>query len=166
MGNVRRRNRIGRLLAFLLALALFAAVPGGSPGTVRGAEKRVVRVGFFPMDGYHEIRGDGSLAGMDVEYLEALCDYVSWDVEYVECESWDCALDMLRQEEIDLVGSAQYSRERAETYQYASLASGYTFGAIAVNSDSTLAYEDFNAMSDATLALWAHTYEKTSFMNI
>ncbi len=163
MGNVRRRNRIGRLLAFLLALALFAAVPGGSPGTVRGAEKRVVRVGFFPMDGYHEIRGDGSLAGMDVEYLEALCDYVSWDVEYVECESWDCALDMLRQEEIDLVGSAQYSRERAETYQYASLASGYTFGAIAVNSDSTLAYEDFNAMSDATFGVVGTYIRKDEF---
>ena len=75
------------------------------------------------MDGYHEIRADGSLTGMDVEYLEALCDYVSWNVEYVKCGSWDDALDMLRERKIDLVGSAQYSKERAEMYQYASLAS-------------------------------------------
>ena len=39
---------------------------------VYGAEKRIVRVGFFPMEGYHEIRPDGSFAGMDVEYLEGL----------------------------------------------------------------------------------------------
>ena len=95
---------------------------------VYGAEKRTVRVGFFPMEGYHEIRADGSFAGMDVEYLEALCDYVDWKVEYVVCENWNHALEMLGDQKIDLVGSAQYSKERAEVYQYASLASGYTFG--------------------------------------
>lgn len=161
MGNARKRNKINCLLALLLALSLLAAQ--GECGTVHGAEKRTVRVGFFPMDGYHEIRADGSFAGMDVEYLEALCDYVNWNVEYVTCESWDDALDMLRNEEIDLVGSAQYSMERAEIYQYASLASGYTFGAVAVNSDSTLAYEDFSAMSGATFGVVRTYIRKDEF---
>lgn len=165
MGNVRKKKTGGikRFLVLLFALILLAAMPGKHLGVVYGAEKRVVRVGFFPMDGYHEIRADGSFTGMDVEYLEALCDYVNWNVEYVECESWGDALDMLRNKEIDLVGSAQYSQERAEVYQYASLASGYTFGAIAVNSDSALAYEDFNAMDDMTFGVVGSYIRKDEF---
>lgn len=162
----RQGSRAKRFLLFLLALwtfALLTGASGGRPGTVYGAEKRTVRVGFFPMDGYHEIRADGSFAGMDVEYLEALCDYVNWNVEYVACDSWDDALDMLRERKIDLVGSAQYSRERAEIYEYASLASGYTFGTIAVNSDSALAYEDFTAMDDVVFGVVESYIRKDEF---
>ena len=165
MENVWRRKtgRIKRLLLFILALMLLTAMPGERSGTVHGAEKRIVRIGFFPMDGYHEVRADGSFTGMDVEYLEALCDYVNWSVEYVQCESWGDALDMLLKQEIDLVGSAQYSQARAEIYQYASLASGYTFGAVAVNSDSILAYEDFNAMGDMTFGVVDSYIRKDEF---
>lgn len=122
------------LTAAALLLSLFL------PGTVQGADKRTVRVSFFPMDGYHETLPDGSLSGMDVEYLDNLCDYVNWSVEYVPCESWDEALQMLADKEVDLVGSAQYSAERAQIYKYADIANGYTFGAIAVRGDSALAY--------------------------
>ena len=51
---------------------------------VCAAEKRHVKVAFFPMDGYHIANADGSYGGMDVEYLDALCDYVDWEIEYVE----------------------------------------------------------------------------------
>ena len=136
----------------LLAAILVFCGAAGALGIqkVHAAQRRTVKVGFFPMEGYHEKKEDGSFTGMDVEYLEAVCDYVNWNIEYVECESWDGALQLLAEKKIDLVGSAQYSKERAEIYQYANLASGYTFGTIAVNPDSTLAYEDFNAMKDIT----------------
>lgn len=88
-----------RFLVFMSAAALL--VFGGNAGAVRGAEKRTVRIGFFPMEGYHETRADGSRTGMDVEYLEALCDYVNWNIEYVECESWDDALTMLSMEQMN-----------------------------------------------------------------
>ena len=51
--------------------------------TVYAKERRIVRVAFFPMSGYHEIAEDGSFAGMDVEYLEELCRYADWEIEYV-----------------------------------------------------------------------------------
>ena len=165
MEDARKKEKgsTKRFLVFMLMLVFAAAVPGGYARTAYGAEARTVRVGFFPMGGYHEIRADGSPTGMDVEYLEALCDYVNWTVEYVECESWGDALDMLSDKEIDLVGSAQYSQARAEVYQYASLASGYTFGAIAVNGGSTLAYEDFDAMGDVTFGVVESYIRKDEF---
>lgn len=78
-----------RFLALLAAIAILVTMPAGSLGKAHGAERRTVRVGFFPMEGYNEISADGSRAGMDVEYLEALCDYVSWNIEYVDCASWE-----------------------------------------------------------------------------
>ncbi|MBO5487820.1 MAG: transporter substrate-binding domain-containing protein, partial [Eubacterium sp.] len=95
----------------LLLAYLFCCL---SENTVLAAEKRHVKVAFFPMDGYHIISDEGSYSGMDVEYLDALCEYTKWDVEYVRCNSWEDALKMLSQKKVDLVGSAQYSTERAE----------------------------------------------------
>ena len=157
----RTPGRVTRLLVSMLVVALLASV--GSIGVVQGAEKRTVRVGFFPMEGYNETKADGSRTGMDVDYLGALSDYVNWNIEYVECESWDDALTMLLDEQIDLVGSAQYSAERAKLYRYADLASGYTFGVIAVNGDSTFAYEDFDAMRDATIGVVGSYIRKDEF---
>ena len=117
------------------------------------AEKRLVKVAFFPMQGYHLIEEDGSFGGMDVEYLEALCEYTNWQIEYVICDSWEDALKKLEQKEVDLVGSAQYSAERAEIYSYADLSSGYTFGVIATNAEGAIAYEDFKAMEGITFGM-------------
>lgn len=128
------------------------------------AGRRNVKVAFFPMDGYHIKEGSKGYDGMDVRYLDALCEYVDWNVEYVECESWDSALELLLDRKVDLVGSAQFSEERAEIYQYASLPSGYTFGAIAAKGDSVLAYEDFEAMKDITFGMVETYVRRNEFM--
>lgn len=131
---------------------------------IYAAEKRLVKVAFFPMDGYHISNVDGSYGGMDVEYLNALCEYADWKVEYVNCDSWEEALQMLRDKQVDLVGSAQYSAERAEIYQYADLSSGYTFGVIATNPESTIAYEDFTAMQNITFGMVENYVRKNEFL--
>ena len=144
------KRRIGVLFGCLLA---FSMAVGISSGIVRAAENRTVKVAFFPMDGYNMTAADGSLNGMDVDYLNALCNYADWEIEYVPCDSWDDALSMLSAHEVDLVGSAQYSVGRASIYQYANLSSGYTFGVIVTSPDSSLAYEDFEAMKDITFGI-------------
>ena len=116
-------------------------------------DKRKVKVGFFPMGGYHEVNSDGTYDGMDVQYLEALREYTGWDIEYVVCDSWEDALKRLENKEIDLVGSAQYSEARAQIFDYADLSSGYTFGVIATSGTSELAYEDFEAMKDVKFGM-------------
>ena len=80
------------------------------------SERRTVRVAFFPMDGYHITNSDGSRSGMDVVYLNALCEYTNWKIQYVDCDSWEEALEKLEDHKVDLVGSAQYSYERAEEF--------------------------------------------------
>lgn len=155
------KQKLSILLCLALELCLLA---GMCCGIVYAKEKRVVKVAFFPMGGYHEKEENGSLAGMDVEYLESLRKYADWDIEYVECASWDEALRLLSEQKVDLVGSAQYSAARAESYQYADLSSGYTFGVIAANGDSDLAYEDFKAMQSITFGMVKTYVRRNEFM--
>lgn len=143
MGNKRLKKGVAAVLCFVLAVCVFG---GFNSSTVHGKGKKTVKVAFFPMSGYNEKDENGNFTGMDVAYLDEVCIYTDWEIEYVECESWDEALQLVKDKKADLVGSAQYSAERAETYQYADLSSGYTFGIIATNADSSLAYEDFEAM--------------------
>lgn len=131
---------------------------------IYAADNREVKVAFFPMEGYHTINADGSCGGMDVDYLKELSEYAYWDVEYVKCDSWEEALQLLQNKQVDLVGSAQYSEERAKIFQYADLPSGYTFGVIATNSDSTIAYEDFTMMQQITYGVVKDYVRKTEFL--
>ena len=131
---------------------------------VYAVENRHVKVAFFPMDGYHIQNANGTHGGMDVEYLNALSEYVNWELEYVHCDSWEDALAKLEAREVDIVGSAQYSQERAEKYQFADLSSGYTFGVIATTPDSHIAYEDFTQMKDITFGMVENYVRRTEFL--
>lgn len=152
------------LSLILIGLLMLSSMLGLFPAqTVYAKEQRTVKVAFFPMDGYHVVEADGSYAGMDVEYLKAIGEYTDWNIEYVECESWGTALQLLDDHKVDLVGSAQYSTERAEIYDYADLASGYTFGVIATNPEASIAYEDFSAMKNITFGMVQNYVRRDEF---
>ncbi len=156
-------QKFGR--AFLPRAILILCILGTLSANLTYAKQpRTVKVAFFPMDGYHILLEDGSYAGMDVDYLNVLCRYTSWEIEYVPCQSWDDALQKLRDHTVDLVGSAQYSDTRATVYDYANLASGYTYGIVATNSDSTIAFEDFNAMRDLTFGVVKSYVRRNEFL--
>lgn len=102
------KNKCITLRNILAVCILFLCLFIGS--NVYATERRTIKVAFFPMDGYHTVNEDGSYGDMDVEYLHALSNYVSWNVEYVECDSWEDALWKLKNKEVDLVGSAHHYR--------------------------------------------------------
>lgn len=127
------------------------------------ASARKVKVAFFPMNGFHIYSEDNGYGGMDVAYLEELRIYTGWDIEYVMCESWNEALEKLEAKEVDLVGSAQYSEERADTFEFASLSSGYTYGCLFVEKDSGMDFEDFDRMRDMSFGVVESYVRKDEF---
>lgn len=156
--KISGKELLRRIVLVLCIMSLLAS------SLTYAKERRTVRVAFFPMDGYHIRLEDGSYAGMDVDYLNELCRYAPWEIEYVLCSSWDDALQKLSDHEVDLVGSAQYSEARAEIYDYADLSSGYTYGMIATTGTSTVAYEDFNAMRDLTFGMVKSYVRRSEFL--
>lgn len=160
-----KKRKLRKSVAVVLCFVFMVCLSGGwIADTVHAEGKRTVKVAFFPMSGYNEKDQDGNLAGMDVEYLDEVSIYANWDIQYVECESWDEALKLLKDKKVDLVGSAQYSAERAKTYRYADLSSGYTFGIIATNPSSSLAYEDFEAMKNIEFGMVKTYVRKEEFL--
>lgn len=155
------KKRIQGGLTLLFAMVFLAIF---LPLSVCAQESRTVRVAFFPMEGFHTYSENEGYGGMDVSYLEELCSYTGWKIEYVDCESWDDALAKLEAKEVDLVGSAQHSKERAELYDYASLPSGYTFGCLFVDGSSDLAFEDFERMKDMKFGIVETYVRKEDFL--
>lgn len=145
----------------LVALVLISAL---LPAFAHAREARTVKVAFFPMEGYHSYSESEGYGGMDVAYLNELCVYTGWDIEYIECDSWDDALAKLEAKEVDLVGSAQFSDERNEIFDYAALPSGYTYGCLFVEGDSDLAYEDFARMQDMKFGVVGSYIRKTEYL--
>ncbi len=162
MSSLQSKKWGTAFLSFVLVACMFSLF---AFSTVYAKGRRTVKVAFFPMNGYHEKKADDSFSGMDVEYLDELCQFANWEIEYVECDSWDEALKLLSNKQVDLVGTAQYSAERAAIYQYADLSSGYTFGIIATNADSSLAYEDFEAMKEITFGMVKTYVRRDEFLH-
>ena len=151
------RNTLYKAVLFLVTISVLLSC------FAYAKAPRTVKVAFFPMEGYHILDANGNFSGMDVEYLNALCEYTGWNIEYVICESWDDALLKLATHDVDLVGSAQYSQQRAEIYDYADLSSGYTYGMLASNGDSSIAYEDFDVLQNATFGVVSTYVRKPEF---
>lgn len=131
---------------------------------VYAKEQRTVKAAFFPMEGFHTYSEEDGYGGMDAAYLEELSGYTGWKIEYVDCDSWDDALVKLKAKEVDLVGSAQYSEERAGMFEYAALPSGYTFGCLFVKENSTLAFEDFDSMKSMKFGVVESYIRKKEFL--
>ena len=155
-----RKRGLKILIAIVLCLTCFM-----TSSTMYAMERKNVKVAFFPMEGYHIVNENGTYSGMDVDYLKAISNYVAWDIEYVMCDSWEDALEKLANKEVDLVGSAQHSAERAEIYDYADLSSGYTFGVIATNAESDTAHEDFQVMKNFKFGMVHNYVRRAEFLD-
>lgn len=160
-GEEKLKRYIPRGLALMQMLVLFILL---FPVFTEGKEIHKVKVAFFPMEGFHTYSEAEGYGGMDVDYLKELCNFTGWDIEYVECGSWNEALEKLSAKEVDLVGSAQYSKERTRSFAYASLSSGYTFGCLFTNEDKSLAFEDFDSMREMTFGVVESYIRKEEFL--
>lgn len=150
MNNREWKKYIRRSFVLLQMMLVFAVL---FPVSAHARTPRTVRVAFFPMEGFHTYSEADGYGGLDVTYLEELCGYTGWNLKYVKCDSWNEALEKLKAKDVDLVGSAQHSKERDKIYDYASLSSGYTFGCLFVKEESPLAFEDFEHMKDASFGV-------------
>lgn len=148
LGKNTREIRWEQYLLFFFIILLGVSFWSLTVKASAAREKTVVKVAFYPMDGYHVRDEDGSYSGVEVEYLKMLSNYTDWDVLYVDCGSWDEALKMLQNKEVDLVGGSQYTKEMASRFLYADVPSIYTFGAIVTKEDSQIAFEDFSKMEN------------------
>ena len=75
------------------------------------AEHRNLTVGYIDYHGFIDEDIDGTYLGYGVDYLNEIAEYTGYTYSY-EYGSWAENLEKLKNHEIDLICTAQYTQER------------------------------------------------------
>lgn len=112
-------------------------------------KKEVVRVGYFDLGEYYKADTEGNVTSYDADFLSEISHYTNYTFEYVECSTWNNALDMLNAHKIDLIGTMQWTVDREQKYEICDASYGYSVAELAAVNGSNYIYEDYAKIADA-----------------
>jgi two-component system sensor histidine kinase EvgS len=145
------------------AALLAAAVCFSSQQPAIAAGGKTVRVGWYLVDGLHNIDKDGQASGYDYEYLKAIAQYTGWKYEFVP-GTWDECLSRLEKGEIDILGCVDYSKERVGKIDYSEDYAGMGGSRLVCRkSDRRFAYNDYAALRGKKIGVAAKSVHAVSF---
>ncbi len=138
---------------FLTALLVLSA------SSVWAAE--LLRVAFYPLEGFFEYDEHGKESGYGVEYLNKIAQYTGYTFQYVKVDSWEKTWDMLVNGDVDLRMPVEIGGPRAPTSTISADPILRTFYVVlALNAREDLNYNDFEQLRHIRLAiserLWRH----------
>lgn len=134
------KKQMYKVLVWVLLICCYL----GQQEEIQANENRVVRVGFFPMEGFHSYNEQGELEGYCVDYLNVIAGLTGWQFEYVEMSDFIECCDRLEAGEVDLVGPAMMSDARKERFTYSEVGFGTEYTVLVTSQDrSDLYYEDY-----------------------
>lgn len=133
-------------IIFLINCMIFMCFPIQS---LAKTESRVIKVGFFDFEGYHDYDKNGNRNGYGYEYLHEIAKHTGWTYEYVS-GTWEECQTMLENGQIDLLTSAQYTKERAEKFDFSEVPMGSSYARLTVKSGNSKYtpndYKNFNGI--------------------
>ena len=144
-----------RIVLLLTLIYMLAMCPQAAYAAEDSSQHETVKVGFFAMDGYHEMDEKGNRSGYGYDVLRLMARY--WDVNYEYVgydQSWEDMQQLLEDGEIDMVTSARKTPAREEKFDF-SRPIGNNHGILTVLSDNGAIvdgnYSTYNGMRVALL---------------
>lgn len=122
-------------------------------GRVSAKEGKTIRVGYYPMENYHWKNEAGNMVGYEVDYLNRIAEITGWNYEYIEADSWNDAMDMLRNGDIDMLSPGEITRARTTEFIFSAMPIGKSYGAVMIPKDSEQLYENFDEFSKMTFGI-------------
>lgn len=117
--------------------------------------KKVIKVGFYPLNNYQECDENGNYSGYYVDYLREISQYTGWEYEFIQM-NYSACLKSLNDRNIDLVCGVDYSSFRTSTLDFSAqpaVTTHYELYALEDNDSYYYNdYEDFDGMSIGVLA--------------
>ncbi len=144
--KIRRINTLLLSLFIMVSLVLTAGIPCAAAES----KKEIIRVAYFDLSDYYK-KEDGEIRSYDSAYLDKVSQYSNFQFEYVDCGTWANALKMLQNHQVDLVGTAQWNRQREEEYEFCLQEYGYTFAEFATLADHPMIFEDYQAIGQSVI---------------
>lgn len=137
-GCVKRTNQLNiircKVISMIVCLVLLAA----AVRPVSAAQTEIVRVGFFALDGYHMQDQYGDRSGYGYEYLQYMGKYSNFVYEYKGYDkSWEEMQDMLENGQIDMLTSAQKTKERMKKFDFSDRPIGTSKTLLTVKAGNT-----------------------------
>ena len=120
-------------------------------GSSNGRDRQLVRVAYFNIGDYYTEDSSGAVNSYDSEFLRAVEDYANVKFEFVDCGTWNNALNLLGEGRVDLIGTAQWTPERAKLYAYCRESYGYTVGELATLESNHIVYQDYAVIGQAKI---------------
>ena len=112
------KKNIMHLFIMLLTFCYFL-VNCCSAFAAASSPRKQIRVGFFALDGYHNITLDGARSGYGYDFLRLAARYIDADYTYVGYDkSWDELAEMLDKGEIDLLTFARKTPENEARFDF------------------------------------------------
>lgn len=96
---------------------------------------KILRVGFYYCEGYHEISQEGVYSGYGYELLQLIGRYENVKYEYVGYEkTWEEMLQLLKDGEIDFLTSGRKLEGREEEFDFSTQNIGFTSTALVIKA--------------------------------
>lgn len=113
--------------------------------------QQVIRVAKFDSGNYFISESDGTVKSYDKEYLDKISEYTGIQYEFVECGTWQNAIKMLENHQIDLIGTMQSSDERIQQYDFCKYEYGVTYASLACLPDKDYIFQDYTSFTNARI---------------
>ena len=146
---------ISKVISMLLVAAF---VCSGLCAYADSRSRTVVRVGFPIQAGTSYVNENGDYAGYLADYLNQLCLFTDWDIEYVQVEGdldtqLETLMAMLQTGDIDMLGTMNRDEHLEEMFLYPNYSYGTRYTALAVlTDDPKWIEEDFSGWDGIRVA--------------
>ena len=157
-----QKKLAGKLLGLAAALLLLLGACALNAGA---QEVKPIRVGLFSLGQFMGWDETGEACGYQVDYLNRIAEVTHWTYEFVDCQNWENAKDMLEAGQIDLLAPAQRTARLVDRFDFCGISMGLEATAIYTTADrDDLLFEDFASMKNLTYGIPEGTVFETEFV--
>ena len=152
-----------KCLVRILVWVLLVCCCMGQQEILQADETRTIRVGVYPMEGFHSYNDSGEIEGYCIDYLNVVAGLTGWKYEYVDVADFMDGCDKLEAGEIDIMGPAMMSEDRKEKFAYSDVGFGTEYTVLLTSKDrNDLYYEDYESFKKLKIAV-QNDYPLTEF---
>lgn len=155
--NLHKQYDIAKRVVGLVFIGLLLGLiilPTAAPAYAdEGTSGKVIRVGYCNNAALISLDENEEYSGYLYDYLMEIAKYTDWKYKFVEGSVEEC-LQMLKLGSIDLVGTIQYTPERAELYEFSEHEIKNSQGVLyALSTNKDLCYQDYEAFDGMTVGM-------------
>ncbi|MDD7219271.1 MAG: EAL domain-containing protein [Clostridia bacterium] len=127
-------------------------------------KRRTIRVAYDESTGFMSKSGGNVCKGYGAEYLNRIARYTGWKYEYIN-EPWKDQLADLQEGKVDLICTAQKTKQREQYYNFSSISIGTEEMLVYTRPDNKdIYYQDYENMDGKIVGIVDGIYQNQQFL--